>query len=64
MKVEMIVEKTNTGYSSYAQKYPVFTVGSTLEELKVNMLEAINLYFEVQGKMVTEDDLRLKMDLQ
>ena len=29
MKIEMIVERTKTGYSA-----PVYTVGSSLEELK------------------------------
>jgi len=28
MKIEMIVEKTKTGYSAYAEKYPVYTVGN------------------------------------
>jgi predicted RNase H-like HicB family nuclease len=50
MKIEMVVEKTKTGYSAYSVKYPVFTVGSSLEELKANMLEALNLYFESAGK--------------
>lgn len=63
MKVEMIVEKTTTGYSAYAENCPVYTVGTTLKELKVNMLEAINLYFEEQGKIVTETDLKITLDL-
>lgn len=63
MKIEMIVEKTKTGYSVYAKKYPVYTVGSSLEELRSNILEALNLYFEEQGKIVTENDLKIKIDL-
>lgn len=63
MKIEMIIEKTKTGYSAYAKKYPVFTVGSSLEELKANMLESLNLYFEKQGKTVTEKDLKITLDL-
>ncbi len=59
----MIVEKTKTGYSAYAEKYPVFTVGKTLEELKSNILEAINLHLEKSGKSVTEDDLKIVLDL-
>ncbi len=39
MKIEMIVEKTKTGYSAYAEKFPVYTVGTTLNELKANMPE-------------------------
>ena len=63
MKIEMIVEKTKTGYSAYTEKYAVYTVGSSLEELKENMLEALNLYFEKQGKAIVENDLKISLDL-
>ena len=63
MKIEMIVESTKGGYSAYTEKYPVYTVGSSLEELKINMLEAINLYFEEEGKTITEKDLKITLDL-
>ena len=63
MKTEMIVERTNTGYSAYAEKYPVYTVGDSLEELKTNMLEALNLHFEQKGKTITENDLKITLDL-
>ena len=63
MKYDMIVERTKTGYSAYAEKYPVYTVGKTLEELKAKMLEALSLYFEAKGKIVTEKDLRITLDL-
>jgi predicted RNase H-like HicB family nuclease len=62
-KIEMIIERTKTGYSAYAAKYPVYTVGSTLEELKSNMLEALNLHFEEEGKMITEKNLKVTLDL-
>jgi predicted RNase H-like HicB family nuclease len=63
MKIEMIVEKTKTGYSAYAEKYPVYTVGSSLDELKANIIEALNLHFEKVGKTVTENDLKISLDL-
>jgi hypothetical protein len=63
MKINMIVERTRTGYSAYAEKYPVYTVGSTLEELKSHVLESLNLYFEKRGKTITEKDLQINMDL-
>lgn len=59
----MIVEKTNTGYSAYAAKYSVYTVGGSLEELKTNIIEALNLQFEKQGKTITEKDLKITLDL-
>ena len=63
MKIEMIVEKTKTGYSAYAEKYPVYTVGTTLDELKTNMLEAANLYFQAQDRVMLETDLKIILDL-
>ncbi|HEY8659403.1 MAG TPA: hypothetical protein VIL78_10220 [Hanamia sp.] len=63
MKINMIVERTKTGYSAYAEKYPVYTVGSSLEELKANILESLNLYFEGQGKTITEKELQINLDL-
>jgi predicted RNase H-like HicB family nuclease len=63
MKIEMIIERTRTGYSAYATKFPVFTVGKSLEELKSNILEAVNLYVEDQKMTVTADDLRVTLDL-
>jgi predicted RNase H-like HicB family nuclease len=63
MKIEMIVEKTRTGYSAYADKFPVYTVGKTLEELKANVLEALNLLFEKDGKSISENDLKILLDL-
>lgn len=64
MKIEMIVERTKTGYSAYAAKYSVFTTGSTLQALKKNMLEALNLYFKKKGKTIVETDLKITLDLQ
>lgn len=63
MKIEMIVEKTRTGYSAYADKYPVVTVGKTLEELKSNMIESLNLYFGSKRELLTERNLKITLDL-
>jgi len=63
MKIKMIVEKTKTGYSAYAENYPVFTVGKTLEELKSHILDAINLHFEKQKRTLIADDLKIHLDL-
>src|ERR1700759_3923104 len=63
MKIKMIVEKTRTGYSAYADKYPVYTAGADLDELKSNIVDALNLNFEEEGKMVREEDIRIVLDL-
>jgi predicted RNase H-like HicB family nuclease len=64
-KIDMIVEKTNTGYSAFADQYPVCTTGNDLTELRYNILEALNLYFEVaeNGRMIEETDYRIILDL-
>jgi hypothetical protein len=38
-------------------------VGKSLDELKSNILEAMNLLLEESGKNVTEDDLKITLDL-
>jgi len=62
-KTEMIVERTKTGYSAYAKNYPVATTGKDLIELKSNMVEALNLYFEEKNHPVSENDIIVSLDL-
>lgn len=45
-KIKIIVEKTRTGYSAYAEKLPVATTGRDLRELTSNMVEAVRFYFD------------------
>jgi len=52
-KLKVIVEKTSTGYSAYAEKYPVYTTGEDVKELTGNLVEAFNFYFEESGERVT-----------
>jgi predicted RNase H-like HicB family nuclease len=60
-----IVEKTHTGFSAYAEDYPVITTGSDIHELKQNMLDAINTWLESQGKKeVTDEAIHMRLDLQ
>lgn len=62
-KIAIIVERTKTGYSAYATKYPVYTVGNSLEDLRANILEALNVYFEEKDKTIEEDNLKITLDL-
>ncbi|MBL7138868.1 MAG: XRE family transcriptional regulator [Bacteroidales bacterium] len=61
--IEIVAEKTNTGFSGYAKKYAVATTGETFHELKKNLVEALNLYFEESGREVREQDLRIRLDI-
>ena len=45
-KIVVIIEKTDTGFSAYAKDHPVFTTGSTMNEVIDNCIEAFSLYFE------------------
>jgi len=62
-----IVEKTATGFSAYAEDFetlPVGTTGTTMAELKKNILEAANLYLEHIGKpIITSEDITASLDL-
>lgn len=62
-KITLHVEKTETGYSAYAEDYLVYTVGNNLEELKSNIMEALNLYFENTTNKITLNDLKITLDL-
>ncbi|MCB4235194.1 hypothetical protein LDL59_09065 [Kaistella anthropi] len=49
---KFVVERTQTGFSAFAEdeNLPVFTTGKDFEEIKTNILEALNLYLEHAGK--------------
>ena len=55
-KVKVIVEKTSTGFSAYADKLPVYTTGENVKELLNNVLEAANFYF-----VETKDKTRVSL---
>ena len=61
-----MVEKTNTGFSAFAKddNINVGTTGTTITELKSNILEALNLLNERQGKrLIKIEDLVIELDL-
>ena len=63
---KFVVERTLTGFSAFAEdeNLPVFTTGKDFEELKKNILEALNLYLEHSGKKAaTAENLITKLDL-
>ena len=64
-KIKVTIEKTTTGFSAGADKYAVYTAGDSFEEIKTNMVEALNLYFEyLQNPMIAENNLTLTLDIQ
>ncbi len=63
-KIIITVEKTNSGFSAGADKFPVYTAGDSLPEIKKNITDALNLYFKHNKKaQIKEDAVKLKLDL-
>ena len=58
------VEKTDTGYSAYSEKYPVFTTGRTVTELIDNLIDAMNLFLEDQNEYVSHKNIKLNFDFK
>ncbi len=63
-KVAFVVEKTDTGFSAYAEEFPVFSVGGNMHDLRKNMLDAINTWFErKQLPEISEEQINVKIDI-
>lgn len=65
-KIQFIVEKTNTGFSAFAEgnEIPVYTSGGSMSELKTNMLKAYNSFANLKGlEEITNDDIVIKLDV-
>lgn len=63
-KIPVIIEKTKTGYSAYAECADIFTTGKDIPSLYSNLLEALNLAYNDSGYAVTADNLKLSLDLR
>ena len=65
-KIVMTVMKEDSGYSASAsvKEIHINTEGETLDELKENVLEAVNLSFEEKGFAYTANEIILKPDMQ
>lgn len=65
MSHKFIIERTVTGYSAYMNDLPIFTTGATIHALKINALEAANIYLEDQGKdSCTLQDISFEFDFR
>jgi predicted RNase H-like HicB family nuclease len=63
-KIKIIVEKTKTGFSAYAEDYAVYSTGKSISELMENALEACNLFFEEQGILLAMENLKFEIDFK
>ncbi len=60
----MMVEKTDSGFSAYADNYPIYTTGKTIPELINNAFEAAELYFESDNIQLSHRDIKFEVDFQ
>lgn len=62
-KIRLVVEKTDTGFSTYCKDYPVYTTGHSFTELRSHVVEAMNLYLLDQSAQVTEANMEFEIDI-
>ena len=55
-KLTAVFEKSSQGYIGYVEELPgANTQGATLEETKMNLIEAVQLIIEANRQLVEED---------
>jgi len=65
MKYKFVIEKTKTGYSAYEINLPIFTVGNSIHDLRINTLEAVNLHEEdLKKKTKRSTDIHFEIDFK
>ncbi|WP_316768041.1 hypothetical protein [Pedobacter frigiditerrae] len=65
-KIIFIVEKTNDGFSAFAEneELPIATSGDTMIELKENIVDAYNSFAEIKGlDEITIDNITIQLDI-
>jgi len=65
-QITMTVIKEDAGYSATVTNGDrhLFTEGETFEELKINILDAVNLAFADLNFVYTIDEIKLTLDIQ
>jgi len=65
-KINITITNEDAGYSANVSVGNVFIVteGETIDELKTNILEAINLSFEEKGFTYSIDEIKFSYDLE
>jgi hypothetical protein len=63
-KIPVVIEKTRSGFSAYAEYIDVFTTGKDIPSLYANLLEALNFFYRDSGYEVSTDNLKLSLDLR
>jgi DNA-binding transcriptional regulator YiaG len=63
-KITIVIEKTKTGFSAFAEDYPIFTTAKAIPQLIGNTIEATNLYFEDLKNPITQEKINFILDFK
>ena len=63
-KIDIVIEKTKTGFSAYSEDHAIFTTARTIPELIGNTVEAATLFFEDEKKTITPENLNFIIDFK
>jgi transcriptional regulator with XRE-family HTH domain len=63
-KINIVIEKTKTGFSAYSEDHAIFTTARNIPELIGNTIEASNLYFEDEKLTITQENLNFIIDFK
>jgi predicted RNase H-like HicB family nuclease len=63
-KIQITIEKTDTGFSAFSGNYPVFSTGKSIPELIKNTYEAIQFYFEEEEILISPQDIKFEIDFK
>ena len=63
-KIRFTVEKTDTGFSAYSEKFPIYTTGAHFTELLRNAVEATNLHLNEEGCQISANNIAFEIDIK
>jgi hypothetical protein len=63
VKIKMM-EKTDTGFSAFSEKYSFYKSGNTITELMNNALAATSIHFEEENVKVSKENLKFEIDFR
>lgn len=61
--VTFLIEKTNGGYTAYAEGFSILTDGKTIKQVRANALEAVKEQCEVTGENSADFDVTFEYDV-
>ena len=63
-RINFILEKTNTGFSAYCERHPIFTTGESMTKLISNIYEASELYFSHTKEKINQKSIAFEIDFK